>query len=137
MRTTHATGESWRRYGPMGEHVAALVERLAALSLDEVQHIEEVAWSATGGHATRSAAWDTAWCMAWGAAWSAARFPAWYAARGAAWSAAWGTASDAAVALVTRDLIGTGEYTQAHYDTLTGPLRRAGITVHPDDKELP
>ena len=52
------------------------------------------------------------------------------AARAAARAAAW----DAAVALVVRDLIGE-QFTQAHYDTLTAPLRSIGITVHPGDDQ--
>ena len=48
----------------------------------------------------------------------AARSAAWDAARSAAWSAAW----YAALALVSRDLIGE-KFTQAHYDLLTKPWR--------------
>lgn len=62
------------------------------------------------------------------AAWCAA----WCAARGAAQYAAW----DAAWALVVRDLIGRHGFTQAHYDTLTGPWRKVVGPVHPDDADL-
>ena len=76
----------------------------------------DAAWSAA-----RSAARAAAWDAAWSAAWSAARAAAWSAARDAAWDAAWVAArvaawGDAALALVTRDLI-----SQEHFDTLYGP----------------
>ena len=50
------------------------------------------------------------------------------AAGAAAWDAALAAAGAAALALVVRDLIG-----EQFYDTLTGPLRSIGITVHPAD----
>ena len=50
------------------------------------------------------------------------------AAGAAAWDAALAAAGAAALALVGRDLIG-----EQFYDTLTGPLRSIGITVHPAD----
>ena len=70
--------------------------------------------------AARDAARDAAWAAAWAAAGDDAR-----AAAGAAALAAAGAA---ALALVVRDLIG-----EQFYDTLTGPLRSIGITVHPAD----
>ena len=68
----------------------------------------------------------------WNAARDAARDAAWAAARIAAGVAA----GDAAMALTVRDLIGQHGFTQAHYDTLTRPLRAAGVVVHPDDAEI-
>jgi hypothetical protein len=56
------------------------------------------------------------------------------AARDAAWDATWDAARDAAWALVVRDLIGEHWFTQAHYDTLTGPWRTVVGPVHPDDE---
>ena len=55
---------------------------------------------------------------------------------GAAWGAAWDAAWDAARGAATRDLIGTGKYTQAHYDLLTGPWRKAVGKLHPDDLDI-
>ena len=104
--------------------------------------------------AARSAARDAASVAARSAAWFAARSAAWFAARSAARDAAWGAASvaagvaawfaawfaardaagfaagdaagdaarDAAGALIVRDLI-----TTAQFDTLTSPMRAAGI----------
>ena len=57
---------------------------------------------------------------------------AWAAARAAARDAAWA----AALALAVRDLIGEHGFTQAHYDTLTGPWRTVIGPVHPDDAEV-
>lgn len=66
---------------------------------------------------------------------AAARGAARYAARDAAWDAAggaaWGAAGGAAGALVVRDLISAEDY-----DTLTYPLRKAGVVVHPDDPDV-
>lgn len=127
------------RFGPMGEHVAALVARAARLTGHEVEQLG----------AAGDAAWGAAWAAAWAAArdatraaardaaWAAARDAAWGATRGAAWAAAWCAAWDAARVLVVRDLIGSHGFTQAHYDTLTGPWRSVIGPVHPDDKELP
>jgi hypothetical protein len=115
--------------GPQGVHVAALVERLRAMSRSEADRL--------------AAAWDAAWDAAWAAAGAAAWYAAWdAAARAAAWAAAaraaaWYAAGAAAGALVIRDLIGQGDFTQEHYDTLTGPVRSLGWRIHPDDPDLP
>ena len=90
--------------------------------------------------------WDAARDAAWYAAWDAARDAAWYAARdatrdaargaarGAAWDvikddtgvaardAAWYATWDAVRALLVRDLITTKQF-----DTLTAPMRAAGV----------
>ncbi len=66
--------------GPNGAEVAAIIERAATLTLDEMERM----------HAAQVAAWD------------AAR----YAARYAAWDAAW----DAALATIVRNLITTEQY---------------------------
>ena len=94
-------------FGPQWAQVCAVVLRAARLTVDEAKAI--------------NAAWDAAWG----------------AARGAARDAAWGAAWDAARAIVVRDLIGTHGFTQAHYDTLTGPWRKVIGPVHPDDAPLP
>lgn len=95
--------------GPQGEHVAALIERIGRLTTDEAHAL-------SAALDVRYAAWDVRY-----AAWDAARAAAREAARVV-------TRACAAGALVVRDLIST-----EHYDTLTMPLRRAGITIHPDD----
>jgi hypothetical protein len=118
-------------FGPQWEQVCALVLRAARLTPDEAKALY------AARDAARDAAWDAAWGAAWGAARDAAWGAAWDAARGAAWDAAWGAACDAAWAIVVRDLIGTHGFTQAHYDTLTGPWRKVIGPVHPDDAPLP
>ena len=112
--------------GPQGREVAALIERAARLTDDEVAGLA-TAWYATGDDAwyaakytTRDAADDAARYAAWSAtgaaAWDAARYTtrdaAWDAARYAARYAVW----YAARALTVRDLIST-----ERYDTLTRP----------------
>ena len=104
--------------GPQGREVAALIERAARLTGDEVAGLA-TAWYAAGD-VTRDAAWDAArdaaWVAAWYAAGYAARVAAGDAARVAAWYAAGDAARDAAGALTVRDLIST-----ERYDTLTRP----------------
>ncbi len=101
-------------FGPQWVAIVALVRRTAVLTADEAQRLA----------AARAAARDAAWA----AAWAAARDAAWAAARDAAWAAA--------RALAARDLIGEHGFTQAHYDTLTGPWRTVIGPVHPDDAEV-
>ena len=113
--------------GPQGEHVAALIDRAASLSGDDLQRLA----------AARDAAWAAARDAAWAAAWDAARAAAWDAAWAAARDAAWAAAWAAARGLVVRDLIGTHGFTQAHYDTLTGLWRKTIGPVHPEDGEVP
>jgi NADH dehydrogenase FAD-containing subunit len=101
--------------------VVALIDRAGTLTADEINRLY--------------AAGDAAWYAAGDAAWYAAGNAAWDAARDAAWNAARDAARDAALALVGRDLIG-GTFTQQHYDTLTGPWRKAIGPIHPDDEVL-
>ena len=145
-------------FGPQWEAVRDLVRRVAALTPAELDKLAAagyaagyVAWYAdwgAAGDAAGYAAWDAAWAAAraatgdaagyaaWDAAWAAAWAAAGYAAGdaagdaagAAAWDAALAAAGAAALALVVRDLIG-----EQFYDTLTGPLRSIGITVHPAD----
>ena len=141
-------------FGPQWEAIRDLVRRVAALTPAELDKLAAagyaagyVAWYADWG-AAGDAAWDAAWAAAraatgdaagyaaWDAAWAAAWAAAGYAAGdaagdaagAAAWDAALAAAGAAALALVVRDLIG-----EQFYDTLTGPLRSIGITVHPAD----
>ena len=145
-------------FGPQWEAIRDLVRRVAALTPAELDKLAAagyaagyVAWYAdwgAAGDAAGYAAWDAAWAAAraatgdaagyaaWDAAWAAAWAAAGYAAGdaagdaagAAAWDAALAAAGAAALALVVRDLIG-----EQFYDTLTGPLRSIGITVHPAD----
>ena len=112
--------------GPQGREAAALIERAARLTDDEVAGLA-TAWYATGDDAwyaarytTRDAADGAARYAAWSAtgvaAWDAARYAAKCAARDAARDAAKYAARDAARALTVRDLIST-----ECYDTLTRP----------------
>jgi hypothetical protein len=104
--------------GPNGEVLAALVERVSRLTVDEVRDLR-AAWGSSWG-AARGGAWGAARGAAWGAAWGGARGgawgAAWGAARGGARGAARGAAWDAALALLTRDLI-----SEDHFNTLYGP----------------
>ena len=149
-------------FGPQWEAIRDLVRRVAALTPAELDKLAaagyaagyvawyvagdvagdaagyavwDVAWVAAraaagdaAGYAAGYAAWDAAWAAAWAAAGYAAGDAAGDAAGAAAWDAALAAAGAAALALVVRDLIG-----EQFYDTLTGPLRSIGITVHPAD----
>src|SRR5690606_36627242 len=107
-------------FGPQGEFVVALIERAARLTRDEAKQLaaSRDASMDASRDAARDAAWDAArvaasyaaGVAAWDAAWDAAGDAAW----DAAWGAAWVAARDTAMALVVRDLIGSG-FTQAHY----------------------
>jgi len=126
--------------GPQGAQVAALIERCATLTADDVRRLvaardaaRDAAWGATR-YAARDAAWGATRDAAWDAVWDAARDAAWVtvwdAARDAAWDAAW----VAARALLLRDLIGQHPgWDQGAYDLLTGPWRQAIGPLHPDD----
>jgi hypothetical protein len=107
----------WQVFGPQGEAVAALVDRAARLTADEMSRLS-AAWSAA-----RDAAGSAAWSAARDAARSAARDAAW----DAAWSAAWSAARSAARALVVRDLI-----PPEHYATLTAPWAAVIGPAHPE-----
>ena len=123
-------------------------QRRADMALDWIARVHAPAWldlsEALSSHATAmralpplhsAAACADAQPVLEAAAQSAS------AARAAAWDAAWAAARDAAGvaawALVVRDLIGTHGFTQAHYDTLTGPWRKVVGPCHPDDGPLP
>ena len=138
--------------GPQGAEVAALIEKSATLTADDVRRLGatwDTIWGATPG-ATRDTIWGAAWDAtraARGAAWGAARDATWKVAWGAVrdawgappdWDAAWDAARDAtwdtARGLLLRDLIGHHPgWDQGAYDLLTGPWRQAIGPVHPDD----
>jgi hypothetical protein len=103
----------------------------------ELDRVTPEQWS--GAVAAGNSAEDAAWVAAGAAAGNSAMHAAMHAARAraaTAWDAAWVAAGNSAWALCVRDLIGKHGFTQAHYDTLTAPLRKAGITVHPDDAPM-
>jgi len=102
--------------GPNGEAVAALLERVRAMTPKQIRRLD-AAWDAA-----RDAARVAAWVAAWNAARVAARVAAGVAAGDAAWNAAWNAAGDAALGLVVRDLIST-----EHFDRLTQPFVDAGL----------
>ena len=95
--------------GPNGAEVAAFLDLLPTLTSTQWSAVRDVAWVASRV-AARDAAWDAAWDASREAAWDVA----WVASRVAAGDAAW--------ALVVRDLITTKQF-----DTLTAPMRAAGI----------
>ena len=97
-----------------GVELAAYLAVLPTLTKEQWERV--AAWDASQ-YAARGAAWDAAWAAARGAEWDAA----WAAARGAEWDAAW-DAAWAAVAIIVRDLI-----TPDQFDTLTAPMRAAGV----------
>ena len=104
--------------GPQGREVAALIERAARLTDDEVAGLA-TAWYATGDdawYAARYAAEDAARCAARDAAWYATGDAARYTTRYTTRAAAKYAARDAARALTVRDLIST-----ERYDILTRP----------------
>ena len=117
-RTTLAEAEADEQRGVELEKYLALFPELSA---EQWAIADAVAWEAAGRarEAAREAARDAA---AWDAARDAARdAAAWDAA---AWdAAAWDAAEDAACAVVARDLI-----TAEQFDTLTAPMRAAGIS---------
>ena len=141
-------------FGPQWPQVVALVRRAAVLSAKEVKQLaaaRDAAWSApdwvaagvaltptgapVGAVAEQQlAASDAVWAAAWGTAWGAAvaeqLFTVWADAPAAAWADA---ARAAARALTIRHLIGVHGFTQAHYDTRTGPWRTVIGPAHPDD----
>ena len=127
--------EQEAKYGPSWRLVAAVLARAEVLTPGEVDAVA-AAWFAAeykARDAARDAAkhvwdpdgitWDATWDVAWDAAWDAAKDAA---INGPVWDAPWRVsaryvAGDAAVAAAVFHLIGTHGFTQAHYDTLTGP----------------
>ena len=115
--------------------VAALIERCATLTADEVSRLNAARGTARGvaarGVATRGIARGTARV----AAWDAALYAATPYNRG--WDAAWDAALGAAWALLLRDLIGQHPgWDQDAYDLLTGPWRQTIGPIHPDDAPM-
>jgi len=133
-------------FGPQWEQIVALVRRAAVLTPDDskrlaaaraaVARVRVAAARATAVAAAVDAAWAAARAAARDAARAAARDAARDAAGAAARDDAWAAARAAVWALAARDLIGQHGFTQAHYDTLTGPWRTVIGPVHPDDAEV-
>ena len=127
--------EAHRVFGPQGVQVAALIERCATLTADEVSRLYAATPGAARGVATRDATRGIARGTARVAAWDAALYAATPgAARDAARDAARGAALGATWGLLLRDLIGQRPgWDQDAYDLLTGPWRSVIGPVHPDD----
>ena len=104
-------------FGPQGFAIVALIERAKKLNREDIEKLY-AAWDAAG-YAARCAARDAAWDAAG------------YAADAAGYAAGY-----AACALVSRDLIGKGKFTQEQYDVLTIPWRQVIGKIHPDDEDL-
>ena len=117
-----------------GVELAAYLAVLPTLTEEQWGRVAE--WVAS-----RGTAWDAAWDAAWDVAWFAARDAARDASRSLAWIearravqvaacaflvASWDAPQDAAThaawAIIVRDLI-----TPDQFDTLTAPMRAAGI----------
>lgn len=94
-------------FGPQWREIVAQVRAISGASREQLDRL--------------AAAWTAAWTAAGDAAGDAARDAAW----------------DVAGALSIRDLIGTANYTQEHYDILTAPWRNVMGPLHPDDGPLP
>ena len=103
--------------GPQGVYVAALIKRSRQLTEGDVQRLATMNDDAP--------AWNYAMAAVLRA--NATRGAAMTATRDAAMAAAW-IVTDAAIALVVRDLI-----TRQDYDALTRPWRSAIGPIHPDD----
>jgi hypothetical protein len=107
---------AWKALGPQGQQLAALLDRIAGITQDEVRELLSAQANARG--AARGAARDAARDAVWGAARVAARDAAWDAALDAAWGAVW----DAALAVLVRDLI-----SEDHFVALTKSWIDAGL----------
>lgn len=111
---------SEKKYGPNTAEVEAYLAILPKLTGEQWEAAREAAWDASW-----DAAWGTATRTALGAlrhaSWASAGTAAWEVAGTTEWAALW-AASWATVALVTRDLI-----TPDQFDTLTAPMRAAGV----------
>jgi hypothetical protein len=120
---------AWQAFGPNGEAVVTIIDRLMRLTNDELRDLA-AAWNAAWKDAAERAAMRSAtWGAAWGAAQSAMRAAAqaveWVTTWDAEWANPWtgpvsagDAATAAAIAELVRDLI-----TPAQYDLLIGPWR--------------
>ena len=111
---------------PQQDQIDVLVELAKTLTSYEADRMNEsvisreaerAAWkviTVSGGHASL---WDAVWCDVW---------------LDKALRHVRGPVSDAVLALLVRHLIGA-TFTQAHYDSLTGPWVAEIGPAHPDD----
>jgi hypothetical protein len=125
-----------KNYGPQGRGVVALIDRVTALTGQELTNLAAAASAASTVYiritavrasrdAARAAGRAAAWDAAGHAAWIAVRdAPAWDTAGRAAWCPEWGAAGaaaeEAAGAIVCGDLVGE-RFTHEQYDLLAGP----------------
>ena len=105
-------------FGPNGEAVAALIERIKNLTPDQAMELGGT-WNAARYavlDAARSAAWTAAWGSVWGAVWDAVRGAVWDAVREESRDSIWYAVRAATIALATQDLI-----SEEDFNTLYGP----------------
>ena len=125
-------------FGPQWVEVVGFVRRESAMTVPEIEALG-AAWVAGRGAALGAALGAAGRVAGRDATLGAVREAVREAARGVVWATPWdvarGAALGAACALSARDLIGTGSYTQQHYDLLTGPWAAVIGPVHPDDGE--
>lgn len=116
--------------GPQHAHIVALIRALAGVSAEQDQQIEAVWYELRGPRrfAARGTISDSAS--------RSGRLEAQLQARQRTWAASSlrcrDAAADAALALVVRDLVGTGPAHEA-YDQLTWPWASVMGPAHPDD----
>ena len=111
-------------YGPQTQQIVALYERSLALTPEETDRMADSmgAWSYYE--------WDRAWMNARQTAHQSGRYhllP----------NRDLMALSYAADALLLRDMIGTGSFTQDDYDIFTAAWREAIGPIHPEDRNLP
>lgn len=115
-------------FGPQGEQVAALIERVRRLTAEEIARLNAVGYSRRY-NTVKADALNSARSVTLNSARSAARVAAEDAARVAAGGAAVGvTVLEAVGALVLRDVL-----PYRHYRTLTAPWSIVVGRAHPDD----
>lgn len=125
--------------GPSAAHFLTFLEEVPTRTPEQWGAARNAAWPVASRNAAWSAAWDAAGHSARRTMRNAARRPAVSATGDAVWYAAWDAAGDdagdvaqePAVALLLRDLVGTGSWTAGAYETLVAPARAAGFTIPP------
>ncbi|MGW5153026.1 hypothetical protein [Rhodococcus koreensis] len=126
---THAFGPNWREVVRHAVEVADILHR-------DFHSLTRTV-SLIGSHRRLSA-----WIAARDVAWEAGRIKSWYRAQDAAWEREYmddatvrlddrlcadtaAAVRDAAAATALSDLVGMGDFTRAHYETLVAPWHRA------------
>ena len=118
-------------FGPEWESIVALVRRAAVLTGKEYEAF--YLWQDTPSR-TMYEGWAEAIMIVRSVSAAQNRKKSETAVQAAAFDTGPGIAADAARALIVRDLIGWGGFTQTHYDTLTQSWAHIIGPVHPDDK---